>query len=259
MPAIPEKPLETRDRLAVLHDLEEWLEAPMLVLSFIWIVLVVVELIWGTSSFLEVFGTGIWAIFLAEFVLRITLAPDRLHFLTRNWLTVIALIVPAFRLFRAARVLRLARATRGLRLVRIVGTANRGVNALRGSLGRRGLGYVLATTVLVVLLGAAGMLALEPETELEGGFASYGEALWWTSMLITSIGSEYWPKTGEGRVLCFILSVYGFAVFGYITASFASFFVGQEARADDGELVGVADLAAIRREIALLRERLEDI
>jgi voltage-gated potassium channel len=35
------------------------------------------------------------------------------------------------------------RLARGLRLVRIVGTANRGLNAMRRSFGRRGLGYVL--------------------------------------------------------------------------------------------------------------------
>ena len=66
------------------------------------------------------------------------------------------------------------------------------------------------------------MLALEPASEVEGGFTSYGDALWWTAMLTTSIGSEFWPKSPEGRILCFLLSVYGFAVFGYITAAFAS-------------------------------------
>ena len=32
-------------------------------------------------------------------------------------------------------------------------------------------------------------------------------------MLLTSLGSKYWPRTAEGRVLCFILALYGFAVF----------------------------------------------
>jgi voltage-gated potassium channel len=257
MPAAAERHAEVRDRLAVLRDLEEWLEVPMLVLSFTWIVLVVVELVWGTSSLLEVFGVAIWIVFLAEFLLRIALAPDKRRFIGSNWLSAIALVAPAFRLFRAVRLLRFARAARGLRLVRIVGTANRGMNALRASLGRRGLGYVLAATLFVILLGAAGIFALESSAEVEGGLQSYGDALWWTSMLLTSIGSEYWPKTGEGRVLCFLLSVYGFAVFGYITASFASFFVGQEARSDKGDVPGVADLKAIKDEIVLLRARLE--
>lgn len=62
-----------------------------------------------------------------------------------------------------------------------------------------------------------------------GGFESYGDALWRKSMLITTIGSQFWPQTAEGRILCFPLSLYGVDVFGYITASLASFFVDRDA------------------------------
>ena len=252
----PERPDDRSERLETLHHLEGWLETPMVLLSFVWLLLVVVELVWGTSSLLEVFGTVIWIVFIAEFLLRLGLAPDKPAFLRGNVITIVALIVPAFRMLRAFRVFRLARAARGLRLVRIVGTANRGMNALRKSLGRRGLGYVLATTIVVALLGAAGMLAFEPALEVEGGFAGYLDALWWTAMLLTTMGSEFWPQTPEGRLLCFLLSLYGFAVFGYITASFASFFVGQEAQAKDSEVAGAGDILALRDEIARLRAEL---
>ncbi len=240
-------------RWSALATLEDWLDGPMLLLSFLWLVLVVYELAAGTSALLETFGTAIWIAFLLEFALRLALAPEKLPFLRRNWLTIIALVVPAFRLLRGFRLLRLARVARGSRLVRIVGTANRGMNALRASLRRRGLGYVLAATALVILLGSGGMLAFEPAHEVEGGFEHYGEALWWTAMLLTSLGSEYWPRTLEGRVLCFLLALYGLAVFGYITASFASFFVGQDAASPDSDTPGQADLAALRGEIAALR------
>lgn len=257
-PAIPsQEPPEQAERLATLAALEDWLETPMLILSFLWLVMVVYELAAGSSELLETFGTVVWIAFILEFALRLALAPEKLRFLRRNWLTVIALVVPAFRLLRGLRLLRLARVVRGARLVRIVGTANRGMNALRASLRRRGLGYVLAGTALVILLGAGGMMAFEPATEVEGGFTHYGEALWWTAMLLTSLGSEYWPRTAEGRILCFLLALYGFAVFGYITASFASFFVGRDASAPDSETPGLADLAALREEIAALRRELQ--
>ena len=169
----------------------------------------------------EIVGTVIWIVFLLEFALRFALAPEKLPFVKREWLTVIALLVPALRLVRALRVLRAARALRGFRLVRIVGTANRGMNALRAASKRRGLGNVMTLTVVVALLGAS---------EVEGGFTSYADALW-TSMLLVTMGSEFWPRTPEGRLLCFGIALYGFAVFGYITASFASFFVGRDAAA----------------------------
>jgi voltage-gated potassium channel len=244
------------ERWSTLAKLDDWLDTPMLVLSFVWLVLVLVELAWGTSRLLEVFGTAIWIVFLAEFALRLTLAPEKLPFLKRNWLTVVALVVPAFRLFRGLSFLRVPRVARGARLVRIVGTANRTMNALRLSLQRRGLGYVLGATVLVMLLGAGGMLAFEPAQEVEGGFSSYPEALWWTSMIIATMGSHFWPQTVEGRILCFLLAVYGFTVFGYITASFASFFVGRDAATPDAGLLGAADVADLRREIAALTDEL---
>lgn len=244
---------ETEERWTTLAALEDWLEVPMLVLSFVWLLLVVLELAWGTSSLMVSFGTAIWIVFVAEFTLRLALAPDKRSFIARNWLTLAALVAPAFRLLRGLRLLRAAQAARGLRLVKIIGTANRSIGALRASLGRRGVGYVLALTALVVTLGAAGMLAFEPAPEVPGGFRSYWDALWWTSMLVTTMGSQFWPQTAEGRVLCFLLALYGLAVFGYITASLASFFVGKDAAGEDGSSPAAAEVAELRDEIRRLR------
>ena len=166
-----EAALDPSSRREILEQLEDWIETPMLVLSFLWLALVLVELVWGTSDLLDVFGTAIWVVFILEFLLRLALAPEKGDFLTRNWITIIALVVPAFRILWAFRLVRVARAARGLRLVRVVGTANRGMRALRASMRRRGVGYVLALSVLVTFLGAGGMLACEPAAEVEGGFA----------------------------------------------------------------------------------------
>ena len=215
-------------RWRTLKGLESWLETPMIVLSFVWLALVVAELVGGGSPLMETVGTAIWLIFFLEFGLRLALAPGKLLFVRRNWLTAIALIVPALRALRVLRVLRLARAARGIRLVRVIGTANRGMNALRQAMARRGFGYVLLLTSVVDALGAAGMLALEGGGDA-GPFETYGDALWWTSMILVTMGTEYWPVTAEGRILCLLLAVYGFAIFGYITAMLATFFLGQEA------------------------------
>lgn len=248
---------DASERWEVLERLDDWLRTPMLILSFVWLLLVVVELAFGSSRLLETFGTAIWVVFLLEFGLRFVLAPAKLPFLKENWLTALALLVPALRLFRALRILRAARALRSFRLVRIVGAANRGMGALRTTLKRRGMGYVVALTIAVVLLGAGGMLAFEPASEVDGGFASYLDALWWTAMLLTTMGSEFWPKTPEGRILCFLLSLYGFAVFGYITASFASFFVGRDHEETAQATQPVhSELVELRHEIAALRATL---
>ena len=46
-------------------------------------------------------------------------------------------------------------------------------------------------------------------------------------MIMTTMGSTYWPQTAEGRLMCVGLALYAFAMFGYITAIVASFFVAR--------------------------------
>ncbi|HWU92028.1 MAG TPA: ion transporter [Sphingomicrobium sp.] len=244
-------------RWKTLRQLDSWLDTPMMVLSAIWVVIVLVELTTGGSTLLTTLGTFIWIIFLVEFALRFVLAPKKIPFLKTNWLTAIALLAPALRLFAIFRFLRAASALRGFRLVRIVGTANRSMNALRRTLERRKFGYVAVLTLLVVGLGAAGMLSFEPASQVQGGFTSYGDALWWTAMLLTSIGSQYWPVTAEGRMLTVLLSLYGFATFGYITATFASYFVGRDAEKKDGPVAGAGELQQLTKEVRALRAEIE--
>lgn len=247
-----------RLRWRLLRDMDEWLTVPMVLLSIAWLGIVVWELITGTTELLETIGITIWIVFIVEFAVRFALAPDKLPFLKSNWLTLIALVVPALRILRAFRVVRVARGLRGLRLARIVGTANRSMRALQATLARRGFIYVAGLTAAVVGLGAAGMLNFEPAREVENGLTSYGHALWWTGMLIASIGSDFWPQTTEGRTLAMLLSLYGLAVFGYITATLASFFVGRDAQDSSGPLAGEADMKRLLKEVRELRLELAD-
>jgi voltage-gated potassium channel len=246
-----------RERYELLQRLDDWLETPMLVLAFVWLVLLVVELIKGESLLFYSLGMIIWAVFILDFAVKLVLAPDRIAYLKGNWLTAISLLIPAlriFRVFRALRLLRLASTGRGLRLVRVVSSLNRGMRALGASLGRRGFGYVLALTVLVTFAGAAGMYALE--NEAPGGPHSYGESLWWTAMIMTTMGSQYWPQTVEGRVLCVFLALYAVGIFGYVTAALATFFVGRDADSIDSELAGAKQLAALRAEVVALGDEI---
>jgi voltage-gated potassium channel len=246
------------ERRALLERLEDWLETPMLVLGFVWLALLILEFVGRLSAPLEALGTGIWIIFLLDFALRFSLAPYKLTYFKSNWLTVLALLVPALRVFRIVRVVRLlrvARAARGLRLFRLVSSLNRGMNALGRTMGRRGFGYVVALTFVVTLGGAAGMYAFENDGP--GGFKSYGASLWWTAMLMTTLGSEHWPQSDEGRVLCFLLSLYAFAVFGYVTATLATFFVGRDAENEEAELASTRFIEELHREITTLREEIQ--
>jgi voltage-gated potassium channel len=53
--------------------------------------------------------------------------------------------------------------------------------------------------------------------------------------------------------LCYLLALYAFAIFGYVTATLATFFVGRDAESGEAELAGAGELAALREEIRALR------
>ena len=249
-----------QERNELLLRLQGLLEGPMVILGFIWLVLLIIDLTQGLSSFLQTISTLIWIIFILDFSLKLILAPEKLAFMKHNVLTLISLLVPALRVFRLARAFRLMRslrAARGFRLVKVVGSLNRGLRALGASMSRRGFGYVLASTVLVTLLGSVGMYAFENEPA--NGLQSYSEALWWTVMLLTSLGSEYWPRTAEGRILCFLLALYGLAVFGYFTATLATYFMGRDAENAEAEIAGTRQVENLHQEIAALRKEVRDL
>lgn len=243
------------ERQALLEQLQERLEAPMVLLAFVWLALFVIEVVWGLNPLLETIGYVIWGLFATEFLVGLILAPAKRRYLKVNLLKGIALLAPALRVLRVARLLQLSRAagvSRGLRLLRLVSSLNRGMRALGASMERRGFGYVVLLTLIVTMVGAAGMYAFESSLPGGRGIESYSDALWWTAMIMTTLGSEYWPVSASGRVLCFFLSLYAFGVFGYVTATLATFFIGSDAAHEEAEIASAKSIAALRTEIASL-------
>ncbi|RYE33047.1 MAG: two pore domain potassium channel family protein [Sphingobacteriales bacterium] len=116
---------------------------------------------------------------------------------------------------------------------------------------RRGFSYVFVLTLIVTFGGATGMYAIEKGNL---GFESYGMALWWTAMRIITAGSEYWPITPEGRGLAFILALFGYGIFGYVTATLATFFIGRDAQSKEAPVAGSTDIKELRLEIEELKD-----
>jgi len=48
-----------------------------ILLGFIWLVLLVFELVWGINKMLEYVSIGIWGIFIIDFVIKFSLAPEK--------------------------------------------------------------------------------------------------------------------------------------------------------------------------------------
>ncbi|MBE0661359.1 MAG: potassium channel family protein [Bacteroidales bacterium] len=242
------------ERKRLLRSVEQVLEGPMVLLGFVWLVLLVVELIWGINKMLEYISYGIWGIFIIDFIIKISLAPEKRSFLKKNWLTAISLFIPALRVFRVLRFVRLLRGLRGIRLVRIVSSLNRSLRSLGKTMQRRAFGYVMITTLIVILAGAAGMYAFENPTP---GFTNYWLALYWTAMRVITAGNEFNPITPEGRGLGFLIAVFGFSIFGYFTATFATYFIGRDAEEKDAPIAGSKEIEELKSEIIALRTIIE--
>lgn len=228
-----------------------------MVLGFIWLGLVILELINKSNRFLETLGVAIWIIFIFDFILKLIISTSKARFLRKNVLTIISLIIPAFRLLRIVRFIRLVRVSRGIRLVKMIGSFNRGMRSLSTTMKKRALGYVIILSVIVVFIGAAGLYAFEKE--VNEGFKNYSSSLWWTAMLIMSMGTENWPVTPEARVLCFLIAIYGLAVFGYVTASLASFFIGKDAEEKASLPAKNIEFEELKKQITLLRNEIQKL
>jgi voltage-gated potassium channel len=238
------------------------LERPMLLLSFVWFLVIITELVNGTSPLLLSLGTVLWVSFVIYFSLRLAIVPSRVTFLKRNWLFVLAILVPVLRLVPYLQSYPLARAltaTFGMQVIWMFASADQGLRALRRTVGRRGTGYVLTMTMVVILAGGAGMLHFENDSPDPQGIHSYPRALWWVAMQITNIGSGYRPVTVGGHVLCLGISIFAVAMFGYLTALFAAFFIGRDAADPKSEIPNQTSIQQLSGEVALLRKVIEDV
>lgn len=251
------------ERWELLSHLNQLFDKPITALAFVWVGLLILDFVQGLGPLLQTLNYLIWAIFILDFVIEFVIAPEKITYLKRNWLSAVSLVLPALRVFRALRILRAVRTIRTVGLLRLITSVNRSMRATATTLGRHSVGYVFAITILVIFIGAAGIAYFENPTSLreagysaeEGSINSYGEAVWWTSMVMTTLGSDYWPQTVEGRILCWLISVYALAILGYITATLATLFLGT--RTQESETSLSEEVAALKVQIAHLTALLE--
>lgn len=85
------------------------------------------------------------------------------------------------------------------------------------------------------------------------GFTSYGLTLWWTAMRVITAGNEFNPLTPEGRGLGFLIAVFGYSIFGYVTATFVTYFIGHDAKEKEGPIARSNEIIELKSEIVALR------
>lgn len=243
---------ELRERL------DRYLDVPLALASVVMVLVAVLELSGEVAGpwrgRLVLLGWSLWALFFVEFAAKFALAPVKREYLRRNWLDVLVLAVPFLRFLKVLQVLR---ATRALPVFRLLVFGGRGSGAAVALLRRRRLGQLALISALVILVGAAAGLLLESDAP-GSTIADFGDALWWSGALVTTVGSELYPVTAGGRVLGFVLMLYAVGVFSYFIASIASVLVGLDSQKPSEDSQRPADRVRLDAEERAVLRRLLD-
>jgi voltage-gated potassium channel len=194
-----------------------------------------------------------WIVFLVDYVVH----SRHVKHYVGTWLgkfdlMVVVLTAPWFLLLpgTASRFVLLIRLARLGRLVMATSGARR--------LFER-LGKVALFAVTVVVVGA--MIGYYAEHPTNPGFKTFGDALWWAIVTLTTVGyGDIVPTTFAGRVDAAMIMITGIAILGLLAGSLASFF---RLSTTAGGLRGAAsappddvavEVAALRTEVARLAD-----
>lgn len=127
-----------------LSVIKKRLEVWKTLLSFLWLLLIIIDTTSGLSLLLNCIFFGVWIFFILEFFLEFSIAPDKKGYLWENWLTALSLAIPALRIFRIFRVLvflRLLSINRAIQLLQLLFSLRGGMISLGKFLNRRGVRF----------------------------------------------------------------------------------------------------------------------
>ncbi|MET7912178.1 potassium channel family protein [Streptomyces avermitilis] len=159
-----------------------------------------------------------WAVFVVDYAVRWRLSGQGWHFVHRNWLDTLVVLLPL------------------LRPVRIVKT----YDMVQRRHGRPRL--ALQTRVMVfaglsaVLLGFAGSLAVyqEERSAPHTTITTFGDSVWWACSTLSTVGyGDVVPVTPVGRLIAVVLMSCGLALLGAVTGSFSSWLLQRFAYGED--------------------------
>lgn len=229
-------------------------EAPLMVLALALVPLIVWPLAVDVSPRTEALLTWvdwlIWAVFAADYLIGLSLAPSRRRYVRTEWPNLLLVLLPVL---RPLRLLRSSRALRLLRLGRAAAALSEVAQEGRRLLVRHHLHYVLLATLVLVVGGALAMDAAESGGR--GPISGFADALWWAASTVTTVGyGDAYPVTPAGRGVALVLMIGGIAFFGVLTANLASFFV-ERARVTEARTE--TDLAAKLDEVLVRLAEME--
>lgn len=212
----------SRERLA--QDLYDRLHPAMAALGLLFLVLVLAQGPAAEGTVLQqalLAATWVlWSVFVAEYALRLVIAPSTTAFLRRTWWQLLFLVVPVLTLVRALLILRVARPTR------VALAALRGSRSARATL--TGRAAWLGVLTAIVTFASADVLAQAADVR------PYGAALH-AAALATITGEPTGSAHAVAQVLDVVLAVYAVIFFAALAGSLGAFFLEQQRQASTPE------------------------
>lgn len=199
------------------------LDRPMGLLGVLFLFVVLGQLLVtvpGWTLALAIVGWVLWAVFVAEFVLRAYVARSSARFWRRNWWQLIFLLVPFLRFVRVLQTLRVLRVARVARVGGILSAGVRGSRSAGRLLSSR-IGWLACVTAVVIL--AAGQLLYAMESHPDFTTALYEAAL------ATVTGAGITAADPFAKVVQLLLAVYSVGVFATLAGSLGAYFLRSEA------------------------------
>jgi voltage-gated potassium channel len=248
----------------------KYFDGPLIALILASIPLLILEIARTEMSaadqlFLDAVNAFIFAVFLIDYVVEISLSSNRRAYFRSEWLAAIIVLsqglalFPAFAVLGFLRGLRAARALRGLvvvvRLVAIGGLIARDGRTMLSKYAAR---VALGAAALTWLSAAVAFTLVEDVGEGQR-LGSFFDSLWWATSTMTTVGyGDVFPVTAAGRVVGGITMLVGISAFAVVTARVASLLVQDRSGGTSG-IVGnqVRDLAALRDEGLLSENEFE--
>ncbi|MFA9457994.1 potassium channel family protein [Halalkalibacter sp. AB-rgal2] len=188
-------------------------ELIMVILAFISVLV-----IWSEHSKWYFLDRIVWFIFVIDISIRFLSSKEKIKYMKRYPFDLIA-IIPFDSIFQLARIARLARA------VRLIAISAHFLKPFYTILKTNGLHKVITFTLCLIFLSAIPIKRLEPSIE------TYSDALWWAVVTATTVGyGDISPETELGRVIAFILMLFGIGLIGMITGSIATHFLSNDSK-----------------------------
>jgi voltage-gated potassium channel len=250
-------PMVAKQRVPRSRQIGQIVEVVMTALAVVFLILLIVQYTMDLSPRanrrVNLAMTLIWAAFGIDFFVRLALAPSKTQFIRNNWIAAVALVIP---FFRVLRIFTITRASSTVQLSGIVSGGKRGTDWLHRTLGVHPALYIGLLTLFIMSLSSASMYAIE-HNHPDANILTLGDAIWWTTSTLTTIGGELYPVSSEGRALAIFIMIYSLGFAGYVAGTFAAVLLGVGPTSQPAPPASSDTLDALRDEIRGLRKQLE--